>query len=93
MTTIVVASILKLCGVYTKSGLIGSRSRISPAIVAGTAVPPTSDDLYIFLWKMPTEVSHNIHLHLLVSVTLLEPTRSSWILQHTYVSAEVTDTS
>eukprot|EP01050_Picozoa_sp_SAG11_P047043 SAG11_NODE_24399_length_373_cov_10.872263_1_plen_92_part_10 len=78
---------------YAKSGMICSWFRISPAVVAGTAVPPTSGDLYIFLLKMPTEVSHNIHLHLLVSVTLLEPTRSSWILQHTYVSAEVTDTS
>eukprot|EP01050_Picozoa_sp_SAG11_P041995 SAG11_NODE_19120_length_473_cov_6.622995_1_plen_82_part_01 len=54
---------------YTKSGLIDPRSRISSAIVAGTLVPPTSGALYIFLWKMPTEVSHNIHLLLLVSVT------------------------
>eukprot|EP01050_Picozoa_sp_SAG11_P031421 SAG11_NODE_9758_length_882_cov_4.375479_1_plen_68_part_10 len=42
--------------------LHGSRSRISPAIVAGTAVPPTSGAKSIFLWKMPTEVSHNILL-------------------------------
>eukprot|EP01050_Picozoa_sp_SAG11_P002175 SAG11_NODE_106_length_16423_cov_51.220840_6_plen_44_part_00 len=34
---------------YTKSGLIGSRFRILPAIVAGTPVPPTSDANSIFL--------------------------------------------
>eukprot|EP01050_Picozoa_sp_SAG11_P008888 SAG11_NODE_804_length_7096_cov_14.131056_5_plen_195_part_00 len=79
--------------VFTKSELIGSMSRISAAIVAGTAVPPTSGAKSIFLWKMPTEVSHNILLNLLVSVTLLEPTRSSWILHHTHVSVEVTATS
>ena len=75
---------------YTRSGVIGPRSCISSAIVAGTPVPPTSGALYIFLWKMPTEVSHNIHLLLLVSVTLfVERVKLEFDLQFTSASLKL----
>ena len=58
--------------------------------MAGTPVPPTSGALYIFLWKMPTEVSHNIHLLLLVSVTLfVERVKLEFDLQFTSASLKL----
>ena len=62
---------------YTKSGLIGPSFRTLPAIVGGTAVPPTSGaNSIIPMENTYGSVTQNI-LHLLVLVTLLDQAQSS----------------
>ncbi len=69
----------ELCAgrMYTKSGLIGPSFRTLPAIVGGTAVPPTSGaNSIIPMENTYGSVTQNI-LHLLILVTLIDRAQSS----------------